>query len=120
MTSLSHVKDPKLQTLYESIHRLVDFQNSIKTENIDNPENLSKKFNALASSLEKLHMSGKNMDHSSLLEIPVELLEFLDGDVSNPEVYQQKSLSDHELLAESLSRRVKYLQGIKKINETEV
>lgn len=106
-------KDPKLVAIHASIGCLNDLQQSIKGENIDNPSVLSTKFCALASSLEKLHRSGKNMDHSSLVEVPVELLEFLDGEVSNPELYQQKSLADHEYMASSLTRRIQYLQGIK-------
>jgi len=106
-------KDPKLVAIHASISCLSDLQQGIKGETIDSASVLSTKFCALASSLEKLHRSGKNMDHSSLVEIPVELLEFLDGEVSNPELYQQKTLADHEYMAASLTRRIQYLQGIR-------
>jgi hypothetical protein len=111
--SASVSKDPKLVAIHASISSLADLQQCIKGEKIETAAVLSSKFCALASSLEKLHRSGKNMDHSSLVEIPVELLEFLDGEIGNPELYQHKSLADHESMAASLSRRIQYLQGIK-------
>lgn len=112
--SASKHKDPKLVAIHASISSLADLQQSIKGEKIETPAVLSTKFCALASSLEKLHRSGKNMDHSSLVEIPVELLEFLDGgDISNPEFYLHKSLVDHESMAASLTQRIQYLKGIK-------
>ncbi len=106
-------QDPKLASISASISSLVDFQKSIKTDNIDGPDVIAAKFNAFASTLSNIHSAGKNMDQSSLLEIPVDLLDFLDGDVSNPELYLAKSMEDHEKLANSISRRVNYLKGVR-------
>ena len=92
----------------------MELQKSVKSEKLEPPELLTEKFNAVAESLQHVHRAGKNMDHSSLLEIPIELLLFLEGgDVSNPDLYQQRSLDNHEKLANQLSDRVTYLQGLR-------
>ena len=106
-------QDPKLASISASISSLESVSKSIKTDNIDGPDVLAAKFNAFASTLGTIHSSGKNMDQSSMLEVPVDLLAFLDGDVSNPELYLAKSMEDHEKLAESISRRVSYLKGVR-------
>lgn len=106
-------QDPKLAAISTSVASLVNFQKAIKSENIDSADVLATKFNAFASTLSALHSSGKNMDHSSMIEIPVELLQFLDGEISNPELYLTKSMDEHEKIANTLNTRVVYLKGIK-------
>ena len=106
--------DPKCTSIQASLKSLVELQKSVKSEKLEPPELLTEKFNAVAESLQHVHRAGKNMDHSSLLEIPIELLLFLEGgDVSNPDLYQQRSLDNHEKLANQLSDRVTYLQGLR-------
>jgi len=106
--------DPKNAAIIASVKSLVELQKSIKTDTIDSAEVLSNKFNSVAESLQQIHRAGRNMDHSSMLEIPVELLLFLEGgDVSNPDLYQQRSMDNHEKLANQLSDRLTYLHGIR-------
>ena len=108
------VADPKNASIMASVKSLLDLQKSIKMDTIDSAEVLSDKFNAVAESLQQIHRAGRNMDHSSMLEIPVELLLFLEsGEVSNPDLYQQRSMDNHEKLANQLSDRLTYLHGIK-------
>jgi hypothetical protein len=106
--------DPKCAAISTSLKALVDLQKGVKTDALEDSVSLANKFNNLAESLQQVHLAGKNMDHSSLLEIPVELLLFLEGgEVSNPDLYQQRSLDNHEKLANRLSDRIEYLQGLK-------
>lgn len=50
------------------------------------------------------------MDMSSMFEVPIEMLAFLEGDVSNPELYQYKLYEDAEARATAFAERVLYLQ----------
>jgi hypothetical protein len=53
---------------------------------------------------------GKAMDVSSMFEVPIEMLSFLDGEISNPELYQFKLYEDTEARANAFAERVLYLQ----------
>ncbi len=107
-------EDKKFAKIKSSILAFSELQKSIKTEVISPADVLAKQFTAVAESLQTLHSASKNMDHSTLVEIPVELLEFLDGDISNPDLYLVKSYEDHENLSEDFNRRLAYLRNIKK------
>lgn len=50
------------------------------------------------------------MDMSSMFDVPIEMLAFLEGDVSNPELYQYKLYEDTEARATAFAKRVLYLQ----------
>ena len=45
-----------------------------------------------------------------MFDIPIEMLAFLEGDVSNPELYQYKLYEDAEARATAFAERVLYLQ----------
>ena len=55
---------------------------------------------------------GKAMDMSSMFDMPIEMLAFLEGDISNPELYQRKLYEDTEVRATDFAKRVLYLQVI--------
>ena len=50
------------------------------------------------------------MDTSSMFDVPIEMLEFLEGDISNPELYQYMVYEDAEARATAFAERVLYLQ----------
>ena len=50
------------------------------------------------------------MNESSMFEIPIGLLAFMDGEINNPERYQYKVLEEVEASAISYANRVNYLQ----------
>lgn len=52
------------------------------------------------------------MDMSSMFDVPIEMLAFLEGDISNPELYQYKLYEDTEERAIAFAKRVLYLQVI--------
>ena len=106
--------DPKLIALSTSMRALSSLQQGIKGDNIEKAPQLTEKFNAIAVSLEQLHSAGKSMSNSSLIELPVDMLEFLEGEVSNPELYRAKTTEDHEKMCDQLQNRLVYLQGIEK------
>ena len=66
--------------------------------------------NRFTGSLNDLLQVGKAMDMSSMFEVPIEMLAFLEGDVSNPELYQYKLYEDAEARATAFAERVLYLQ----------
>ena len=66
--------------------------------------------NKFTGSLNDLLQVGKAMDMSSMFDVPIEMLAFLDGDISNPELYQHKLYEDTEVRATNFAKRVLYLQ----------
>ena len=91
---------------------LVDLQKGIKTDNIDSAPELAAKFNAFATSLKDVHSAGKGIDNSLLMEIPVDMLEYLGEDVTNPEMYQHAASKQYESNAKKVSKRLHYLTSI--------
>ena len=104
--------DPKLEALASSMAALVDLQKGIKTDNIDSAPELAAKFNAFATSLKDVHSSGKGIDNSLLLEIPVDMLEYLGEDVTNPEMYQHAASKKYENKVKNVTKRLHYLTSI--------
>ena len=45
-----------------------------------------------------------------MFDLPIEMLAFLEGDISNPELYQYKLYEDTESRATTFAERVQYLQ----------
>jgi hypothetical protein len=45
-----------------------------------------------------------------MFDLPIEMLAFLEGDISNPELYQYKLYEDTEARATAFAERVQYLQ----------
>ena len=45
-----------------------------------------------------------------MFDVPIEMLEFLEGDISNPELYQYMVYEDAEARATAFAERVLYLQ----------
>ena len=90
----------------------MDLQKGIKTDNIDAAPELAAKFNAFAISLRDVHSSGKTIDNSSLLEIPVDMLEYLGEDVTNPEMYQHAASKQYENKVKNVTKRLHYLASI--------
>ena len=66
--------------------------------------------NKFTGNLNDLLQVGKAMDASSMFDVPIEMLAFLEGDISNPELYQYKLYEDTEARATSFAERVLYLQ----------
>jgi hypothetical protein len=66
--------------------------------------------NRFTSSLNDLLQVGKTMDTSSMFDVPIEMLEFLEGDISNPELYQYMVYEEAEARATAFAERVLYLQ----------
>ena len=66
--------------------------------------------NRFTGSLNDLLQVGKAMDMSSMFDVPIEMLAFLEGDISNPELYQYKLYEDAEARATAFAERVLYLQ----------
>ena len=60
--------------------------------------------------MDDLLQVGKAMDMSSMFDMPIEMLAFLEGDISNPELYQRKLYEDTEVRATDFAKRVLYLQ----------
>lgn len=116
--SAQSTSNPKLDALALSMTALANLQKGIAGKDIEQSVVLAEKFNTVAKSLEGLYSSGRGIDNSLLLEIPHEMLEFLDEDVSNPELYQHEAIKQHEMKAEVLSQRLKYLKELKTLVET--
>ena len=114
MASLSSGGDPKLEALANSMAALVDLHSGIKTDNIDTAPELAVKFNAFATSLKAVHSAGKGIDNSLLLEIPVDMLEYLGEDITNPEMYQHAASKQYENKAKKVTDRLHYLTSIDK------
>ena len=112
MSASSSGNDPKLEALASSMVALVDLQKGIKTDNIDSAPELAAKFNAFATSLKDVHSAGKGIDNSLLMEIPVDMLEYLGEDVTNPEMYQHAASKQYESNAKKVSKRLHYLTSI--------
>ena len=66
--------------------------------------------NAFTDSLNQIIDEGRTMNESSMFEIPIGLLAFMDGEINNPERYQYKVLEEVEASAISYANRVNYLQ----------
>ena len=66
--------------------------------------------NKFTGNLNDLLQVGKAMDASSMFDVPIEMLAFLEGDISNPELYQYKLYEDTEARATKFAERVLYLQ----------
>ena len=66
--------------------------------------------NKFTGTLNELLQVGKTMDTSSMFDLPIEMLAFLEGDISNPELYQYKLYEDTESRATTFAERVQYLQ----------
>lgn len=45
-----------------------------------------------------------------MFDLPIEMLAFLEGEISNPELYQYKLYEDTEARATAFAERVQYLQ----------
>jgi hypothetical protein len=66
--------------------------------------------NKFTGTLNELLQVGKTMDTSSMFDLPIEMLAFLEGDISNPELYQYKLYEDTEARATAFAERGQYLQ----------
>ena len=108
-SSSSSNGDPKMNSIANSLYCLADLQKGIKTDNIDPAPELAAKFNALATSLGDIHKAGMGIDNSLLLEIPVDMLEYLGEDVTNPELYQHQAVKSYEAKARKVTDRLNYL-----------
>jgi len=105
--------EKKLEVLSVCVGRLEEVRKSInRTDQIETSDLLATKLNAFAGSLGPLFEAGRDMDQSSLLEIPLDMLTFLDGEKSNPEHYRYKALEDAEAHAVKLQNRIEHLQNI--------
>ena len=109
----SGASNPKVDALARSMTALAELQKGIAGKEIEQSAVLATKFNAIAASLHELHSAGRGIDNSLLLEIPHEMLEFLNEDVSNPELYQHEAIKQYEKKAEELSNRLQYLNDLK-------
>ena len=109
---MSTVKEPALASLSKSIKSLTDFNNSIKGESsIDKADVLARKLGVFSSSLQEVHRAGTLMDESMLLEIPLDMLAFLEEEVSNPDLYKYKALEDLESYASKINKRMATLHS---------
>jgi hypothetical protein len=104
---------PKADALKKSLAALTDLERSVSCEAIDEPPVLLDKINKFAETLNQLLESGRNMDESSMFPIPTDMLAFLDGDTSNPELYQHKVYAEVETKAQAYADRLNYLQAVK-------
>lgn len=105
--------EQKLLALKSSIACMESIRKSIaKNDQIESAEGLATKFNQFSGSLGVLFEAGRDMDQSSLLEIPLDMLSFLDGEISNPELYYYKAIEDAETHAMKLQNRIQHLQSI--------
>ena len=107
------VMETKLVALSTSVARLEDLRKAIKSDQIESPNVLATKLNQFAGSLGALFEAGREMDQASLIEIPVDILSFLDGDVSNPELYYYHAIKEAEESCTKLQSRISHLQSLK-------
>lgn len=113
-------QNPKLDALALSMTALSNLQKGIGGKDIEQAAVLAQKFNVVAESLTGLYSAGRGIDNSLLLEIPHDMLEFLNEDVSNPEHYQHEAIKQHENKAEVLYDRLEYLKELKREVDKEV
>ena len=104
---------PKADALKQSLAALTDLERSVNCEAIDEPPVLLDKINKFTETLNLLLESGRNMDESSMFPIPTDMLAFLDGETSNPELYQHKVYAEVEAKAQAYADRLNYLQTVK-------
>lgn len=50
-----------------------------------------------------------------MFDLPIELLAFLEGDISNPELYQYKLYEDMEARSTAFAERVLYLKVLTRL-----
>jgi hypothetical protein len=105
--------ETKLVALSTSIARLDDLRKAIKTDQIESPNVLATKMNQFAGSLGALFEAGREMDQASLIEIPMDMLSFLDGDISNPELYYYHAIQEAEECCTKLQSRISHLQSLR-------
>jgi len=77
------------------------------------PQLLSVKLNELSKCLKAMHSTGKNLNDLTAISVPIDIFNFLDGEVSNPDLYQHKSLEDIEAKARLVGDRIQYLETLK-------
>ena len=53
------------------------------------------------------------MDQASLIEMPTVMLSFLDGDISNPELYYYHAIQEAEECCTKLQSRISHLQSLR-------
>jgi hypothetical protein len=108
-----------ITSFVKTMASLDDLDLSLKPDHVDTPAIISTKINKLTLALNSINEAGKGMDDLSLFPVPIDMLEFLDGDISNPELYQFKTFEENEDRAKKLSERLLYLQTLRK-KSTEV
>jgi hypothetical protein len=64
----------------------------------------------IADSLQALYQCGKGMDELSLFPVPVDLLELLESETSNPELYRIRAYEEIEARSTEVAKRLHYLQ----------
>ena len=102
--------------LSASIARLEDLRKAVMKNDqagLENSAALAAKLNLYAGSLGDLFEAGRDMDQASLLEIPIDMLSFLDGDTSNPELYYYHAIEEAEKNCLKVQNRMEHLQSIK-------
>lgn len=105
--------EKKLEVLSVCVSRLEEVRKSInRTDQMEPADVLANKLNTFAGSLGPLFEAGRDMDQCSLLDVPLDMLTFLDGEMSNPEHYKYEAIRDAESHALKLQNRVEHLQRI--------
>ena len=104
---------PKAEALKKSLVALNDLEMSVNSEKIDEPNTLLRKINKLTETLNGLQEVGRTMDESSMFAVPIDMLSFLDENISNPELYQYKLYEETEAQATTFANRMNYLQVVK-------
>ena len=103
----------KAAQLTKSLAALHDLELSVNTDRIDEGSILLKKINKFNDTLNGLLECGRTMDESSMFAVPIDMLSFLDGEISNPELYQYKLYEETEAQAVAYANRLNYLQVVK-------
>jgi len=80
---------------------------------VPHPQLLNVKLNEFAKCLKAMHSAGKNLNDITAISVPIDIFKFLDGEVSNPDLYQHKSLEDIEAKARLIGDRIQYLETLK-------
>lgn len=107
--------EDKQHALAACCYRLEELRKAIagKNDQIESSQVLSAKLNLFAGSLGQLFETGRAMDQASLLEIPLDMLTFLDGETSNPELYYWHAIEEAEASCAKLQSRLVHLQSLK-------
>ncbi len=108
-----------LETILSSVAKIDELKKALVVDSgglnltAPHPQLLTAKLNEFTKCLKAMHSAGKNLNDLTAISVPIDIFNFLDGEISNPDLYQHKSLEDIEAKARLVGDRIQYLETLK-------